>query len=604
MGNTKFSGRRCSRVNGLLFFLLLCGLCCFLSPASVQAIGDINNTVHNLSVSGPGSIKSLTETRICIFCHTPHNAVPSTPLWNKELQARNYAVYASTTLTTPQPLPQPFGPTKLCLSCHDGTIALGAVVGGGNLGIYSAIPSTSPSYFGLDLSNHHPVSFSYTASLPNEELVSPPPANLDFGGTDSEVHCNTCHDPHDDTYGNFLVMDNTYSALCVACHSMTGWNVSGHATLQQGCEVCHTPHFAAAVPLLTYTSSDYCLTCHSPVPSPPVPTHGEKSVRKQLAPASAAPQAFPVMSSALARADIKSQMQKISSHRERPGIANSALGGLNERSRAMIGGVTCVDCHNPHASNRRTARAPFVSGMLEGTSGVDRTGMELPSATYEYEICFKCHADYATDVAYVPRVLPSTNMRMAFDESNPSFHPVEEMGRSVSVPSIPSPLKPGLSAQDMIYCTDCHSDDAGGSKGPHGSSFAPILRERCETADGTPESYDNYALCYRCHSRDSILSDASFKKKINGTTASRGGHSGHLANGAPCSECHDSHGVNVSSFDPSGQTGSHTHLINFDTRVVLPKPGNLYPIYTDRGNFSGSCTLLCHGKLHDDLSYP
>ena len=40
----------------------------------------------------------------------------------------------------------------------------------------------------------------------------------------------------------------------------------------------------------------------------------------------------------------------------------------------------------------------------------------------------------------------------------------------------------------VIYCTTCHADDEGGSRGPHGSSFPPILRERYETADNTPES--------------------------------------------------------------------------------------------------------------------
>ena len=68
----------------------------------------------------------------------------------------------------------------------------------------------------------------------------------------------------------------------------------------------------------------------------------------------------------------------------------------------------------------------------------------------------------------------------------------------------------------MIYCTTCHADDEGGSRGPHGSSFAPILKQRYETADNTPESYDNYALCYQCHDRTSILRDASFRKKTCG----------------------------------------------------------------------------------------
>jgi predicted CXXCH cytochrome family protein len=602
------------RIAVIIFFV---GVCLVDWQFSVVFASNINDTVHNLSKSGPGSIKSLTEDRICIFCHTPHNAAPDTPLWNKEIQPQNYTVYSSGTLTTPKPLPQPFGPTKLCLTCHDGTIAVGAVVGGGNLGISSPIQPSSTSYFGLDLSMHHPVSFSYTASLPNAELVSPPPPNLVFGGSDSEVHCNTCHDPHDDTYGNFLVMDNSYSALCTTCHDMTGWNASGHATIQQGCEVCHTPHFASDVPLLNYTSSDYCLTCHSPVPPTPTPpNHGEAAVVQRSGPSSTSsiraqslavntvprvPQTIP---SSAARADIRRQIQKISSHRERMAVAGSRLSGLNERARSMIGGVSCMDCHNPHAANKKTANAPFASGMLEGTSGVDRNGVEVASVTYEYEVCFKCHADYTTDVQYIPRVIPTTNMRQAFDTANPSYHPVEDIGRNPTVPSIPSPLTPSLNAQDIIYCTDCHRDDAGGSKGPHGSSFPPILRERDETTDGTPESYDSYALCYRCHSRDSILRDVSFRKKINGSTGSGGGHSGHLAAGAPCSLCHDPHGVSDSSPGIFEGTGSHTHLINFDVRTVLPKPGNRYPIYNDTGNFSGSCTLVCHGKLHDNLSYP
>ena len=89
------------------------------SAAAAQTPADIVNTKHNLSVSGPGPIRALTETRICIFCHTPHNATPLSPLWNKDIEAQIYNVYASPTLRA-GPLPQPSGPTKLCLTCHDG----------------------------------------------------------------------------------------------------------------------------------------------------------------------------------------------------------------------------------------------------------------------------------------------------------------------------------------------------------------------------------------------------------------------------------------------------------------------------------------------------
>jgi hypothetical protein len=156
----------------------------------------------------------------------------------------------------------------------------------------------------------------------------------------------------------------------------------------------------------------------------------------------------------------------------------------------------------------------------------------------------------------------------------------------------------------MIYCTSCHADDEGGSRGPHGSSFAPILKERYETTDNTPEGYDSYALCYRCHERNSILSNASFQRKTPRTTLSGGGHSGHLAAGAPCSACHDPHGVSTAGVPDPVATGDHTHLINFDTRIVQPMAGNPYPVFKDMGTFSGSCTLVCHGVPHDNLAYP
>ena len=120
-------------------------------------------------------------------------------------------------------------------------------------------------------------------------------------------------------------------------------------------------------------------------------------------------------------------------------------------------------------------------------------------------------------------------------------------------------------------------------------------------ADNTPESFDNYALCYRCHDRSSILSDNSFRKTTIPGTTSGGGHSGHLNAGIPCSACHDPHGVNDSG---AAGTGSHTHLINFDVRIVSPKTGSATPVFVDTGTFSGSCTLVCHGFTHDSTSYP
>lgn len=601
--------------------LLGCGL---VSVARAQSAADIATTKHNLSVSGPGPMRAMNETRICIFCHTPHNATPLSPLWNKNLEPQVYTVYASPTLKA-GPLPQPSGPTKLCLSCHDGTIAMGAVVnpagGIGMAGGDTLLPG-SLSNFGLNLSGHHPVSFAYHNALPNPELASSPPPDLVYGDTD-EVHCITCHDPHNDVYGKFLLKDNRYSALCTTCHQMIGWNTSVHATStasvvgilprppktwptytqlnEWGCEVCHTPHFAPTPEeLLNFTAAPpdpfSCTSagCHS---SEPVGVHPAGA---------AAPVAY---GGAIARSpggmvDIARQIRKASGHREPLGINPTVRRLPGGAARSGIRDVSCSDCHNPHLTTDQKAEAPYASGMLRGASGVDRNGMEIHSAVYEYEVCFKCHSDNTPDINYVPRVVTVTNTRRAFDPSNPSYHPVVAIGKNLNIPSIPSNFEPSMSPSVMMYCTTCHADDEGGARGPHGSSFAPILRERYETTDNTPESYDNYALCYRCHDRSSILRDVSFRKATLRKTPSGGGHSGHLAVGVPCSACHGAHGVTASGVAGVSGTGSHTHLINFDTRIVFPKAGAAYPVFSDTGTFSGSCTLVCHGVAHDNLSYP
>lgn len=602
--------------------LLAAALATGAASARAQSTADIEHTPHNLSVSGTGTIRAMTETRICVFCHTPHNATPLSPLWNKELQPQVYEVYTSPSLVA-SPIPQPSGPTKLCLSCHDGTIAMGAVVnpaGGIAMAGSDVLDPSSLSNFGLDLSAHHPVSFSYSASLPNPELQSTPPRDLTFGGAD-ELHCTTCHDPHNDQFGKFLAKDNRYSALCIRCHDIPGWAGSAHATspavvtgilprppktwpnyatlAEWGCETCHTPHFAPTAPqLLNFTSLPpdpfSCTTsgCHSSDPAAPHVSAGVGSA--------AATAAMPRTGSA----DIAAQMRKPSSHGETPGAIEmrAATGEVGGPMR----GVTCIDCHNPHlASGGKTSDAETgIGAALAGVAGTDRNGVDRKVARSEYEVCLKCHGDDSTDRDYVPRVLPDTNKRRAFEPTNPSFHPVIAMGRNMDVPSIPSNIEPSLMVTSRMTCSTCHADDDGSTNGPHGSVYAPILKERYETADRTSESFENYALCYRCHDRQSILSNESFRASSSATTPAGGGHRGHLEDGAPCSACHDPHGVSEWGADPSAPTGDHTHLVNFDRTIVSPRPGALAPVFHDGGSFTGSCDLMCHGFDHDGTAYP
>lgn len=593
--------------------------------AAAQTGSMITGTKHDMSRFGPGGIRAVSETRVCIFCHTPHNAAAASPLWNRELEPVTYQVYASPTLKAGQKLgtlPQPSGPTKLCLSCHDGTIALGAVInptGGIAMRGSGTIPSGSLSTFGLDLRGHHPVSFRYSDSLPNAELALSPPAGLTYGTMD-EIHCSTCHDPHDDRYGRFLARDNRYSALCTTCHQIPGWSVSAHATStasvtgvlprppkdwpqytqlnEWGCESCHTPHFApTAEQLLIFTATPPAFSCtntgcHGTAPGPPHAPIPAATV--MLGPRVRT-----------ARADIGGQVRKPSAHREQPGALASTSGGTPSAARTGVRTVACADCHNPHVTNRLEAQPPNVSGLVQGVRGMDRFGVSVRPATYEYEICFRCHGDFSGDIPYVARFVPGGNTRLSFDTNNPSHHPVVGPGRDPNVPSIPSSLSPAMTASQVIACTSCHADDQGGARGPHGSSYPPILKERYETADGTVESYEVYALCYRCHERTSILSDVSFQKKTSGRrTPSGGGHSGHLTARASCADCHDAHGVNVVAGPAFVVSGDHTSLINFAVQAVQPVPGSAYPVFRKLGTYSGSCTLVCHGVTHGEWTYP
>ncbi|MCP4900628.1 MAG: cytochrome c3 family protein [bacterium] len=220
-----------------------------LAMAGLASAQTVVGTAHDLSSTGPGATTNVG--RVCVYCHTPHQATAANgqdPLWNHALSAvAAYGVYGSDTLdATPGELGGAVAGTaavsNLCLSCHDGTVAVHSVwnapneapindnpanitiVAGGNVNAGGFI--TGNPNVGDDLTNDHPVNFTYDAALAGSDggLVTPDSANsVDaaglvplFAGT---VQCASCHDPHDDTNAPFLVVSNSGSALCTTCHN-------------------------------------------------------------------------------------------------------------------------------------------------------------------------------------------------------------------------------------------------------------------------------------------------------------------------------------------------------------------------------------------------
>lgn len=185
----------------------------------MSAMAQITGSAHDFSSDTWNS-----TGRICIVCHTPHNAdltVTDSPLWNHDVTTvAAYTVYSGTGTLDATDLGQPDGVSKLCLSCHDGTVALDSF--GGATGTTFL---TGSALVGTDLSDDHPISFTYDAALATAdgELATPSGGTVGtlplFGASSDQMECATCHDVHDDTNGNFLLMDNTASALCLTCHN-------------------------------------------------------------------------------------------------------------------------------------------------------------------------------------------------------------------------------------------------------------------------------------------------------------------------------------------------------------------------------------------------
>ncbi len=254
------------------FAAAMTGLMMLLTVGIVQAARESNvrATKHNFSAAPDGSIpspphpgtsapvptrtvKATNETEVCVFCHTPHAATTTdaggaalvAPLWNRKVPAgSSYIAYTSSTLDaqyiTNSLSSQPGGSSKLCLSCHDGTLAIGEVnvlrgAGSATTAGTITIPMTTPGVkmpgdnttgftrnLGVNLTNDHPISVTYDKALADRDgelrslddnqkypattgtiigkrssgykpkLPLESTGNADAG----QVQCATCHDPH------------------------------------------------------------------------------------------------------------------------------------------------------------------------------------------------------------------------------------------------------------------------------------------------------------------------------------------------------------------------------------------------------------------------
>lgn len=285
------------------------------------------------------------------------------------------------------------------------------------------------------------------------------------------------------------------------------------------CSACHSAHGKRQTPGLRKTVPDLCFDCHG---------HGKGSATagsSEIYDAFQKRYKHPVDDTALYhRADETLPVDDLSVQRH----------------------VSCLDCHNPHMSEHND---PF-----KGVSGYTPRGMKRRIAKQETEICYKCHSESAQSP------FSSQNTMDQFDESNASYHPVENPAKRRSN-SLVTPQ-----SGKRITCSECHE--------PHGSDHRFMLRYHYRAEDG-PETAHAYELCYTCHRRDSILGDQSFRE-----------HRKHIVFASiSCGACHNAHG-----------SRDNKSLIEFNISVASPNEnGMLLYIKTGKQN---SCFLSCHNVEH------
>lgn len=233
--------------------------------ANAQGAPSIATSKHNfqLQTNNVHVATGQAEDGLCVFCHTPHKGASSLLLWNHQFSANNYSwadvTGGKTTGGTAYPtnIRQWTGSTAKCLSCHDGTVSVGALYWS-NATATPAVQITgpdasatgsinNPAYViprdfgtGTDLSGNHPVGVPYsydnqTATYngittgPDVRLaqwvarpVGPKIFGAGGGGAPvagaAGIECASCHDPHGTGNTFFLRVTKSGSQLCLSCH--------------------------------------------------------------------------------------------------------------------------------------------------------------------------------------------------------------------------------------------------------------------------------------------------------------------------------------------------------------------------------------------------
>ncbi|MBI5558017.1 MAG: hypothetical protein HY885_10290 [Deltaproteobacteria bacterium] len=241
---------------------------------NADAGAGIVGSKHDLSIAtGIGALYGQTDQldRICIYCHAPHHAINEAdaagikylPLWNHGVTTQFYNTYQSDFGDGPAAsglngvgtvsninqfadrhlfngdatLGEPGSVSRLCLSCHDGTVAINEYgFDPGRAESRGAATHFIADQFkiggGGNLTNHHPIGFSYLDVALHDDEIAAPDTVINGLATKEQttirsllyagemMECVTCHDVHNtkNEGETFLWKSDRNSGFCLTCH--------------------------------------------------------------------------------------------------------------------------------------------------------------------------------------------------------------------------------------------------------------------------------------------------------------------------------------------------------------------------------------------------
>lgn len=183
-------------VSTSLFFLAV-ALIASGAPVGAQSYLGLTGTPHDFMAGDWGGVSTSEagSEGSCRVCHMPgrSNDLDSTGEGGFAL----YGGGAGLGSTDPGMVSQ------LCMGCHDGM-------------------SATAKYMGRPGGGSHPIATDYdefeNRGLRSISAVEGDGLRLFRSSGRARVECSSCHDPHDNRYGNFLRMSNAGSRLCFTCH--------------------------------------------------------------------------------------------------------------------------------------------------------------------------------------------------------------------------------------------------------------------------------------------------------------------------------------------------------------------------------------------------